>query len=84
MLARRLFVLNGFVLSSFLIGCTVGGKRNIKSFGRTYDFLQDPERRKKETGDSLLIIEDADFSGVDFKGLVWKNIQFKNCSFRGG
>jgi uncharacterized protein YjbI with pentapeptide repeats len=84
MLARRLFVLIGFVLSSFLIGCTVGGKRNIKSFGRTYDYLQDPERRKKETGDSLLIIEDADFSGVDFKGLVWKNIQFKNCSFRGG
>ncbi|MDN4590699.1 hypothetical protein DBA29_19660 [Xenophilus aerolatus] len=59
-------------------------KTNIKSFGKPYTYLKDPELRTKETRDAQLVIKDALFSGVDFKYLTWKNIRFVNCDFAGG
>ena len=61
----------------------MSGKRNIKGFGKTYHYLQDPALRTKETGDALLSIEGAEFSGVNFQYLIWKNIRFVNCDFAG-
>ena len=61
----------------------MSGKRNIKNFGKTYDYLKDPELRRKETNDALLTIDSAEFSGVDFQYLSWRNIRFVNCNFVG-
>ena len=59
-------------------------KRNIRTFGKTFDFLKNPELRQKETGDVLLVVENAEFSGEQFEKMAWKNILFKNCDFVGG
>jgi uncharacterized protein YjbI with pentapeptide repeats len=67
-----------------LTGCNMSRKRNIKSFGKTYGYLQDPARRTRETGDALLTIENAEFSGVDFQGQTWRNVKFVDCDFAGG
>ncbi|RQO63755.1 hypothetical protein DBV14_02520 [Variovorax sp. KBW07] len=59
------------------------GKKNIKEFDKTYQYLLDPELRKKEAGDAQLVIEGAVFSGVDLQGEIWQNIKFTNCDFVG-
>jgi len=58
-------------------------KRNIKSFGKTLAYLQDPHLRKKETGDALLIIDSAEIMSESFEGKIWRNVSFKNCDFIG-
>lgn len=58
-------------------------KRRIDSLGKAFAYLQDPELRRKETGDALLTIEDAEVHGVRFEGLAWRNVLFKNCDFLG-
>ena len=59
-------------------------KPNIKTFGTTYNYLNDPALRTKETNDSLLTIKGALFSGVNFQYLTWRNIHFVDCDFAGG
>ena len=59
-------------------------KRNIKHFGKTFEYLKNPDLRTKETGDALLTVEGAEISGTTFSRLVWRNIRFINCDFVGG
>ncbi|VTY21035.1 Pentapeptide repeats (9 copies) [Xylophilus ampelinus] len=59
-------------------------KPNIKTFGKKYSYLKDPELRRREIGDKVLVIEGAEFSGVDFQYLTWENIRFVDCDFAGG
>jgi uncharacterized protein YjbI with pentapeptide repeats len=73
----------GALSTSTRAGNTVRKKRRIDSLGKTFAYLQDPELRRKETGDSLLTIEDAEIHGVRFEGLAWQNMLFKNCDFLG-
>lgn len=65
-------------------GHTMGMKRNIKTLGKTYSYLADPELRKREAGDALLVIRDAEISGVQFRDLQWGRLHFINCDFVGG
>ncbi|WP_447771059.1 hypothetical protein [Variovorax boronicumulans] len=58
-------------------------KPNIKNFSRIYRYLQDPDLRTRETGDALLTIEGAEFSGLNLQGLVWRHVKFVNCDFAG-
>jgi uncharacterized protein YjbI with pentapeptide repeats len=58
-------------------------KTNIKSFGKIYSHLQDPALRTKDIGDSMLVIDGAEFSGVNFADLIWRNLRFVNCDFIG-
>ncbi|CAA2100085.1 hypothetical protein [Variovorax paradoxus] len=59
-------------------------KKNIRSFGKTCDYLLDPARRQKEMGNSQLIVDAAEISGVNFHSVAWRNIRFINCDFMGG
>ncbi|PIF75906.1 hypothetical protein CLU95_3059 [Variovorax sp. 54] len=61
----------------------MSSKPNIKSFSRIYRYLQDPALRTRETGDALLTIEGAEFSGLNLQGLVWRHVKFVNCDFAG-
>jgi len=58
-------------------------QRNIREFGKSYEYLKDPARRAKETGDAMMTIDNALFSGEQFRELAWKNIRFTNCDFTG-
>ncbi|BEP69657.1 hypothetical protein GmRootV35_41710 [Variovorax sp. V35] len=58
-------------------------KKNIREFGKIFQYLKDPELRKKEVGDALLTIEDAEISGESFQYVDWNHILFKNCDFVG-
>ena len=62
----------------------MSSKRNIKSFGATYQYLKDPDLRRKEAGDALLAVDSAEISGVSFQALSWRKIKFTNCDFVGG
>ena len=83
--SRRLFLQAATVYAStslILSGCNNKmNKRNIREFGKTFDYLKDPSLRLKETGDTLLIVENAEFSGEKFEGMEWRNIRFVNCIF---
>ena len=70
-----------FVLTP-LMGCRMS-TTNIRSFGTTFTYLKDPEFRRSETGNSLLIVELANFSGEQFDEQVWDNIRFVDCEFLG-
>lgn len=59
-------------------------KKNIRNFGKIFNYLKDPDLRKRETGDSILVVEGAEFSGEHFEGMTWQNVSFKNCDFIGG
>ncbi|BEP65528.1 MULTISPECIES: hypothetical protein [unclassified Variovorax] len=61
----------------------MSSKPNIKNFSRIYRYLQDPALRTRETGDTLLTIEGAEFSGLNLQGLVWRHVKFVNCDFAG-
>lgn len=58
-------------------------KQNIKYFEKIFSYLSDPELRLRENGDDLLVIKNAEISGVNFIELSWKNIHFVNCDFLG-
>ncbi|PBI95020.1 hypothetical protein BKP43_08200 [Variovorax boronicumulans] len=58
-------------------------KKNIREFGKIFQYLKDPELRKKEIGDALLTIEGAEISGESFQYVDWSHILFKNCDFVG-
>ncbi|SEK15635.1 hypothetical protein SAMN05444746_11882 [Variovorax sp. OK212] len=58
-------------------------KKHIRSFGRSFTYLKDPDFRKQEMGDALLAIDGAEFSAERFDGMAWRNIVFKNCEFMG-
>ena len=58
-------------------------RKNIREFGKIFQYLKDPELRKKEIGDALLTIEGAEISGESFQYVDWSHIQFKNCDFVG-
>jgi uncharacterized protein YjbI with pentapeptide repeats len=71
-------------LALLLTGCNMNTKANIKSFGKTFQYLDDPDVRRKETGDALLTVKGALFSGVNFQGQTWRNVKFVDCDFAGG
>ena len=84
---RKILQLSGLAAGApFLhqFGYTMSLKRNIKAFGKTYQYLKDPELRQKEIGNATLTVDDAEFSGEKFEGMEWRNIVFKNCDFVGG
>ena len=58
-------------------------KTSITNLPQIYNYLKDPELRAKESGDRLLIIENADISTASFQDLSWENIHFVNCDFQG-
>ncbi|MBO9644803.1 MAG: hypothetical protein J7603_16960 [Pseudacidovorax sp.] len=58
-------------------------KKNIKQFGKTFDYLKNPDLRKKEIGKSILLVEGAAFFGEKFEGIDWENIIFRDCEFNG-
>ncbi|BEP67168.1 hypothetical protein GmRootV35_16820 [Variovorax sp. V35] len=58
-------------------------KRNIKSFGKTLAYLQDPNLRATETGDARLIVDSMEITGESFEGKTWRNVSFKKCDFIG-
>ena len=85
---RRGFLLSGASTVGALSSLTwamgnMSNKRNIKSFGQTLLYLQDPDLRKRETGDVLLTVDGAEIAGEIFAGQTWRNIRFKNCDFLG-
>ncbi|QOF76420.1 hypothetical protein [Variovorax sp. 38R] len=58
-------------------------KKNIREFGKIFQYLKDPELRKKEVGDALLTVEGAEISGESFQYVDWSHILFRNCDFVG-
>ncbi|WP_304306026.1 hypothetical protein [Pseudacidovorax intermedius] len=58
-------------------------KKRIDKFGKTFEYLKDPETREREMGQSLLTVDGAIFQGIPFEDMDWKNIVFKNCDFFG-
>lgn len=83
MTRRRFLKLGAAMAGAVLYGCEMSGKKNIKDFGKTFDYLSDPALRKKVIGDAQLVVEGAEFSGVKFQGQEWRNIKFVNCDFVG-
>ncbi len=61
----------------------MNGKKNVRSFGKTFAYLNDPLLRTRESGDIPLVVEGAEFSGAHFDGIDWKKIAFRNCDFVG-
>jgi len=83
MTRRRFLKLGAAMAGAVLYGCEMSGKKNIKDFGKTFDYLSDPALRKRDMGDAQLVVEGAEFSGVKFQGQEWRNIKFVNCDFVG-
>ncbi|AMO94078.1 pentapeptide repeats family protein [Collimonas fungivorans] len=73
----------GAAVFPILTGCKNMNKQNIRTFGKTFDYLKDPMLRQKEVGDVLLTVQNAEFSGEKFEGMEWRNIRFINCDFAG-
>lgn len=86
---RRLMARSGLLmLGAVALGAFTGfrlmkKKTHIRTFGRPFTYLKDPEFRKQETGEALLTIDGAEFSAERFDGMAWRNIVFKNCEFVG-
>lgn len=59
----------------------MSGKKPIGEFGKTFDYLQNPELRQKENGDALITINNALFGSAEFRALTWRNIRFVDCDF---
>lgn len=78
-----LYTLGATVMGSAEATTGASGKQHLREFGKTFAYLKDPGLRAKETGNSLLTINNAEFSGVSFQGLTWKSIRFVNCDFVG-
>lgn len=88
-LNRRSVIRSGFLaLGAVAFGAfaafALTRKKHIRTFGRPFTYLKDPEFRKRETGDAVLTIDSAEFSAERFEGIAWRQIVFKNCEFVGG
>ncbi|AMP04637.1 hypothetical protein [Collimonas pratensis] len=59
----------------------MSSKKPIGEFGKTFDYLQNPELRQKENGDALITINNALFGSAEFHALTWRNIRFVDCDF---
>jgi hypothetical protein len=59
------------------------GKKNIRDFGKIYNYLQDGFLRVEETSKRRLTIQGAVFSAEEFKGSSWGYFDFVNCVFTG-
>lgn len=59
-------------------------KKDIKEFGKTFEYLKDDAARAKETGNAPMVIEGASFDGTQFHGQVWRHLKFVDCDFTGG
>ena len=86
---RRTFVKNIAALFALanpftFIKAFTMNKTNIRKFGKTFDYLKDPDLRTKEIGDQLIRVNNADVSGASFQKVVWRNIEFVNCDFQSG
>ncbi|MDR3159588.1 MAG: hypothetical protein LBU11_11440, partial [Zoogloeaceae bacterium] len=68
-------------LSSTPPACAFG-KKSIRDFGKTYDYLKDAELRLKEVNRQRIVIKNADFSGEDFKDVSWGYFDFIDCDFK--
>lgn len=83
MASRRLF-LSMLALSNIPVSTEASmTKKRIDKFGKTFEYLKDPETREREMGKSLLTVDGAIFQGIPFEEMEWKNIVFKNCDFFG-
>ena len=71
------------VFASLSAGCDNVTKPNIRKLEKTYDYLVDPELRRKEIGDTLLIVRNVELSGTQFHGIDWRNVRFVGCDFEG-
>jgi uncharacterized protein YjbI with pentapeptide repeats len=58
-------------------------KNNVRTLGKKFDYLQDPELRTREAGDAPLEIRGMVLSGTVFDGLLWRNLKFIDCDFIG-
>ncbi len=58
-------------------------KEKIQNFGKQFNYLKDPDLRKREAGDATLTLDSAYVSNVEFIGQSWNNIRFINCEFVG-
>ncbi|WP_143072441.1 MULTISPECIES: pentapeptide repeat-containing protein [unclassified Variovorax] len=58
-------------------------KNNVRTLGKKFDYLQDPELRTREAGDAPLEIRGVVLSGTVFDGLLWRNLKFIDCDFVG-
>ncbi|MET3514724.1 uncharacterized protein YjbI with pentapeptide repeats [Pseudacidovorax sp. 1753] len=58
-------------------------KTNIRNIEKSFNYLDNPDWRKRELGDDVLVIRDAEISGINFIDLSWSNLHFINCDFFG-
>ena len=83
-MTRRIFLrFNAALGAAALLSGFSLFKINIRHYGKKFEYLKNPELRTKETGDALMVIENAEISGEDFGGRAWRNIHFKKCDFKG-
>lgn len=80
---RRILILGSIFSIPALKTEALMNKKNINQFGEIFESLKDDGLREKKFGQSLIIVENAIFSGEPFKGVIWSNIIFKNCDFFG-
>lgn len=71
------------IAASALTGCNMNSRRNIRTLGKTFAYLKDPELRRNDREHGVLVVKDAEFSGEKFEGMDWLDIVFKNCDFVG-
>ncbi len=69
--------------TSLLTSCRIM-KKDIRKFGKMFEYLKDDVARTRETGDALMVVEGASFGGSAFHKQVWRNLKFVDCSFEGG
>ncbi|WP_295381185.1 hypothetical protein [uncultured Pseudacidovorax sp.] len=58
-------------------------KTNIRYLEKTFNYLANPDLRQRELSNNVLVIRDAEISGVNFIDLSWTNLHFINCDFIG-
>ena len=59
-------------------------KKEIKDFGKPFQYLQDDALRLRETGNATLTVSNASFRDSEFHGQTWRRLQFIDCDFDGG
>lgn len=59
-------------------------KKEIKNFGKSFQYLQDDALRLRETGNATLAVSNASFHDSEFHGQTWRRLQFLDCDFDGG
>lgn len=64
-------------------GYAMNQKTNIRYLEKTFNYLANPDLRQRELSNNVLVIRDAEISGVNFIDLSWTNLHFINCDFIG-